>query len=150
MNVAHLIRPALVGLTFAQLVLVPFRGHSQPAAARPWNDAIEARLELAGTNRSELAKAFREAPADRREGLSFLVENMPESDLKTLSAAFLLDNLDLAYQGWEKSPWQSNVTREMFFNDVLPYACLNEERDPVAGEVAGGLFAHGRFLQNPG
>ncbi len=113
----------------AQLVLLPLMVHSQPAAVRPWNDAIEARLELAGTNRSEIALAFRDAPADRREGLSFLVENMPESDLKSLSKKFLLDNLNLAYDGWEQSPWRDSVTKELFFIDVLPYACLNEERE---------------------
>lgn len=49
-----------------------------------WTQEVEARLQEAGTNRSELVQAFRNAPADRREGLSFLVGNMPGSDLKSL------------------------------------------------------------------
>jgi len=127
MNIVRWI--SISACALAQLVLFPCVGHSQPAAVRPWNDAIEARLELAGPNRSEIAQAFRDALADRREGLSFLVENMPESDLKSLSKTFLLENLNLAYDGWEQAPWQASVTKELFFNDVLPYACLNEERE---------------------
>src|SRR5207249_10681198 len=50
--------------------------------------------------------------------------------------------------------WHGNVTKEMFFNDVLPYACLNEARDPwraklrevcepiVVGCKAPGQAAH--------
>jgi Transglutaminase-like superfamily len=130
MNVARLIWTALVGFACAQLLLYPRCGYGQSAAVRSWSDSVEARLELAGINRSAIAQAFQDAPADRREGLSFLVANMPESDLKSLSTTFLLENLNLAYDGWEQSAWHSNVTQEMFFNDVLPYACLNEERDP--------------------
>ena len=62
--------------------------------------------------------------------MAFLVENMPAEDLKSLSATFLLENLNLAYDTWEKSPWHASVAKELFLNDVLPYACLNEPRDP--------------------
>lgn len=94
-----------------------------------WTQEVEARLQEAGTNRSELVQAFRNAPADRREGLSFLVGNMPGSDLKSLSAPFLLENLNLAYDAWETSPWRDQITKEMFLNDVLPYASLSETRE---------------------
>jgi transglutaminase-like putative cysteine protease/predicted esterase len=105
------------------------RAVSATAPSRLWPGAVEVRLQLAGTNRPEISRAFEAAPAARRDGLSFLVENMPESDLKALSASFLLENLDLAYKAWETSPWRNRVTKDMFFNDVLPYASLTEPRE---------------------
>ena len=108
---------------------------AQNPGPRPWNGAVATRLETAGTNRLEIERAFKEAPAERRVGLSFLVENMPEPDLKGLSAAFLLQNLNLAYEAWEKSPWRTNVTTERFLDDVLPYVCMSEPRDPWRGSL---------------
>ena len=35
----------------------------------------------------------------------------------------------LAYEAWEKSPWREQITEELFFNNVLPYANVNEQRD---------------------
>ena len=96
---------------------------------RLWSDAVETRLRQAGTNGAELVKAFQAAPPDQRKGLDFLVENMPASDLETLSAPFLLANLNLAYEAWQTSPWRAAVSQEMFFNGILPYANLTEERD---------------------
>ncbi|HWX21754.1 MAG TPA: transglutaminase domain-containing protein [Candidatus Binatia bacterium] len=95
-----------------------------------WSAAVESRLGEAGTNRLELVKALNETPAPRREGMAFLLENMPAADLKSLGAAFLLENLNLAYEAWETSPWHAGVSNELFLNEVLPYACMSEERDP--------------------
>lgn len=127
---------------------------SDSASIAPWNKAVEERLPLAGTNRLEISRAFRDAPAGRVAGLNFLVENMPEADLQSLSAQFLLDQVNLAYDAWEKSPWHAQVSPELFLNDVLPYASLNEERESwrakfradclplIAGAKSPGEAAH--------
>ena len=105
------------------------------AGARWWSDTIEARLVEAGTNRPAITKALTDTPEARREGIVFLVENMPVTDLRSLTAAFLLENLDLGYEAWEKSPWHAGVPRELFLNDILPYACMNEARDPWRAQL---------------
>lgn len=103
-----------------------------PAAevARLASDDLEQILGQAGTNRAEISRAWSEVAAARREGLKFLLENMPAADVQTLSSSFLLENVNLAFAAWEASPWRERVSRELFCNDVLPYACLNEARDP--------------------
>lgn len=112
------------------LCLLAFTARAQNTAGEHWwSEAVENRLEQAGTNRTELTKALEGVAIERRDGMAFLVGNMPEFDLKTLSSAFLLENLQLAFDAWEKSPWRGSVSKEMFFNDVLPYASLTEERD---------------------
>ena len=74
-----------------------------------WSDAVESRLAESGTNWVEIAKALTEVPSGRREGMAFLVQNMPATDLQSLSAAFLVEELNLAYQAWEKSPWRESI-----------------------------------------
>jgi hypothetical protein len=94
---------------------------------------LESRLELAGDNAVEI-RGFVEAAAERHgkfgeRAAIYLVEGMPEKDLKGLSKAFLVENLDLAMKAREDYPWAKDVSEELFMNDVLPYASLDETRE---------------------
>lgn len=60
----------------------------------------------------------------------FLVSHMSEADKKSLTAEFLIENLDLAIKTRTTFPWAKDVPEEIFFNDVLPYAVFDEPRDP--------------------
>jgi hypothetical protein len=90
---------------------------------------IEAAVARAGDNASEIERALAEAPADERPGMRFLVAYMPQRDLETLSADYLLTNVRLAYQARREAPWGEQLPDEVFFNDVLPYASIDERRD---------------------
>ena len=116
----------IVTVVFVLFTLLPGYGVESPPG---WPAGVEKALAEAGTNRSELLRALESTPAPQRPGMQFLVEHMPPLDLRRLSANFLLENVSLAYEAFEKSPWADKVPREIFFNDVLPYASLNERRD---------------------
>jgi hypothetical protein len=85
--------------------------------------------------------------------MRFLIENAPARDLKTLSAKYLLEHVALAHQARRMANWRARISNELFQNDVLPYAFLNEERDSsrarlqalcrpmVAGEKSPGEAA---------
>jgi len=90
---------------------------------------VEDALGRAGTNRAQLETALEKVPAGRREGMEFLIANMPARDLITLNADFLLENVKYAYEAMEKAPWGRQVPKDIFLNDVLPYASVNERRD---------------------
>ena len=92
-------------------------------------DSIDDRLELAGKNRPELEQALEAAPKDQRAAVEFLVLNMGRKDLQTLSADFILDNVRVAYEARKAAPWANQVSDELFFNDILPYANVNEQRE---------------------
>ena len=62
--------------------------------------------------------------------MAFLVANMPDRDLKSLHADFLLENVDLAYKARNETAWGKQVPEEIFLNNVLPYANVDESRDP--------------------
>jgi transglutaminase-like putative cysteine protease len=104
--------------------------------SRWWSDAVDAQLEAAKDNRTQIAELLNGVAEDRRAGAAFLVENMPERDLRTLSAKFLLEDLNLAYDGWQAAPWHDAVSEELFLSDVLPYVCTTEARDPWRAKLA--------------
>ncbi len=90
---------------------------------------LEAALERAGENRAELELALSSVPESEQPGMSWLIENMPDSDLRSLSAEYLLENHRVAYQTWEQAPWRDAVGEDVFLDAVLPYASVNERRD---------------------
>ena len=115
--------PGLLGL--ASLLLVA----STAGAADDLGPVIDAALKRAGANRAEIEAALSKAPAAEQEGMRFLVANMPDRDLTSLKADFLLANLRYAYQAFGEAPWNERVPKDVFLNYVLPYASINERRD---------------------
>ena len=67
---------------------------------------------------------------EQRKGMAFLIANMPDHDLRSLHADFLLQNVDLAYRARKQFPWGVRIPEDIFLNDVLPYANVDEVRDP--------------------
>ena len=49
-----------------------------------------------------------------------------QRDIETLSAEFLIDNIDRAFKTWEESPWRDEVNVDRFKKFVLPYRSDNE------------------------
>jgi transglutaminase-like putative cysteine protease len=94
-----------------------------------WPASVENALAKAGANRAELTKALTSIPESQRDGLQFLVENMPEQDLQGLTANYLIENAKLAYDAIAAAPWAKDVPHDIFLNEILPYASLNERRD---------------------
>ena len=107
---------------------------------------LETALAKAGDNRHDLLAAIQQAGnAERREAMAFLIAYMPESDLKTLKPAFLLENLNSAYEARKRFPWAKKVPRSVFLNDVLPYATVTERRDAWRADF---LRRFGKIVEN--
>ena len=113
-------------------------------------DAIQSVFKQAGENRGELERAWSTVPEEQRTGLQFLLENMPESDASSLKADFLLDNLALAYKVRHESAWGQDLPEEVFLNEVLPYANINERRDPWRKEFFDRFWPIVKDLKSPG
>ncbi len=90
---------------------------------------IDRTIATAGDNAKELKKALKEVPRNEREGMAFLISYMPERDAKSLSAEFLLENVEYAYKARAEFPWAKEVPDSVFLNDVVAYANLNENRE---------------------
>ncbi len=130
----------LAGPAYAQIEDTPAKTQAEPAAdtsprdaaarlSRDDRRAIQRPLERAGTNADELRAALRNAPDAYLPGIVFLIAHMPERDLQSVTATFLLENTALAYEAWHHAPWHDQVTEQQFFQYILPFASLNERRD---------------------
>ncbi len=99
------------------------------AAAGELAPLVEAALAKAGEIKLQLEAAIWQAPSEQQEAMRFLIAHMPQQDLKSLKTDFLLKNVRLAHQAWDEAPWKDKIPKEMFLNNVLPYASINERRD---------------------
>lgn len=118
-------RAAVLLAAFALAVSTPA---AEPAAW--WSDAVEQALTRAGANRPQLEKTLIAVPETQRKGTAFLLEHMPDRDLRGLTAELLLENVEFAYRARNELPWGKDVPEELFLNDVLPYANVDETREP--------------------
>lgn len=96
---------------------------------KEYHALIDRTIATAGDNAKELNKALKEVPRNEREGMAFLISYMPERDAKSLSADFLLENVQYAYKARAEFPWAKEVPDSVFLNDVVAYANLNENRE---------------------
>jgi len=104
------------------------------------NQVLQDALSRAGANRNQLERALRLDRDDEKEAMEFLIANMPDRDLTSLSASFLIENVRLALAAMKAAPWKDTVPTETFLNSVLPYANINEGREPWREDF------HTRFL----
>lgn len=90
---------------------------------------VASALKTSGGNRPQLEAALKGVSDDQREGMRFLIAYMPDRDLKSLKTDFLIENVRYAYQAWNDSPWKKSIPKDVFLNNVLPYANVSERRD---------------------
>ncbi len=91
--------------------------------------ASSSAIERAGANGPEIERAIASSPAEQRDSMQWLVEHMPDQDLRTLDAKFLLTHVDGAYKAWKSAPWTAMVDVETFRDGILPYASVSEKRE---------------------
>lgn len=96
-------------------------------------DEFDSAISGAGSNESEIRRALHETT--HPEVMKFLVANMPASDLQMLSADFLIEHVELATQARKAAKWGQQIPEEVFLNEVVPYANVNERRDNVRREL---------------
>jgi predicted esterase len=118
------------GLLIGFLLLCAPHGVPAPESKDWWPAEVAQALDRAGDNRPELVKTLNATPAEQRKGIAFLIAHMPDRDLKSLGADFLLENVRFAYKVRDEVPWGRKIPDELFLNDVLPYANMDEARHP--------------------
>jgi len=75
---------------------------------------------------------------------------MSDTDLKSLTSDFLLENIDLAYQAIAKVPWGKQVPEDIFLNDILPYANIDETREDWRREMMNRCLPIVKDCKTPG
>ena len=125
-------RPIIVSVLLATPMLVPAAGWLQPdlraqQADRWWGEAVQSRLVMAGQNKAELEQALSRTAKDQRTAIAFVIENMPQRDLQSLTADFLITEVQKACEIQDNATWK--IPEDLFLNYVLPYANVDETRE---------------------
>jgi hypothetical protein len=125
-------------IPFVALTLASFLGPG-PATieeSSTWDDFLrQARTEL-GEEGAAAAK--------------FLRAHRPEIDAELADQDLLLDNLRLALESRTAFPWGPSIPDDLFLNDVLPYAVLDESREnwrPELLKIAGPLVKDAKTIE---
>lgn len=90
---------------------------------------LDSAMIAAGENRGELEKALSGADNENKEAVAYLIAYMPERDLQSLDAGFILDQAEGAVKVRSEFDWCRELPDSIFLNEVLPYCNLDEDRD---------------------
>ena len=82
-----------------------------------YHSLLDEAFSKAGENAENLKKVLSDAPAEQKDGVAFLI------------ADILSENVEYAYKARNQFVWAQAIPDSIFFNEVLPYACLNETRE---------------------
>ena len=94
----------------------------------------EERQQLATTLESSsrpdaLRELLRQTPRDERAATAWLLNRMTPGDRDTMRLDLLRENVAYACRARREFPWAKALPEEIFRNEVLPYASVDEVRD---------------------
>jgi hypothetical protein len=76
----------------------------------PWNDVATVCLRwTSSSNKQLVSDTYR------------LNEPVKKEDVKYITAAYLINNIELAFQSWQDKPWGKHISFETFCEEILPY-----------------------------
>ena len=84
-----------------------------------WGDELESFVSEAKAKHGEFGE----------RAAKFLIKGMPKGDREALTKDFLMTNIDWAIKARNEFSWAKIIPEDVFFNDVLPYASLDETRE---------------------
>jgi len=100
-------------------------------AAQSAESRSEARLAANPAAETRWRKFLDQETSLARRAARHLVAFMPEADLAGLDPGYVAENLRQALAAREAFAWAADVPEPIFLNDVVPYATLDEEREPI-------------------
>ena len=87
-----------------------------PGVPEKYHTLLDSAFVKAGNNATELQNALLQSPKNQKEGMAYIISYMPQRDLSTLKADFLLENAEYAYKAREKYSWCTALPDTVFFN----------------------------------
>ena len=104
----------------------PYKGVS-PEIAKVAQSRIETITNL--QRQDSLIDLLKNTPEEQREGMAYLIAYMPACDIETLNLGVLQENVAYGYKALSEFPWTQALDKEIFYNEVLPYASMDETRE---------------------
>lgn len=98
----------------------------------------------------KLSDILKQVPKNQQQAIRFLVNNMPASDAREVGSDLLVVNTKLAYQALSEVPWGKNVPEDIFLNNILPYANLDETREDWRTDLHKRYIDLAKACRTPG
>lgn len=137
-------RIVLLGLFVLACFLLP--------SCSGYSDDLEFVLQVSGENSKELEHVMVHYKNDflKRKAAIFLIENMlgkgsieyvfresdsaylrqkPRPDVTAITSAYLIENIDLAFDVWRRYPWCRDLSFDVFCRKIVPYRVRQEPLD---------------------
>lgn len=99
---------------------------------------------LAGRNDDEVIQ-LRDS-VDELVGLPGQKDITRVNDLEVLTSAYLIKNIDEAFDAWQRAPWSASVSFDAFCNYILPYKSENEPPEDWRTTIQN---KYGHLLDHP-
>ena len=77
---------------------------------------INQQLRIAGKNKKEIKKALRKAPKNHRAGMHWLIKNMPDADLKSVTSISCWRIVNSPTKPGEKTSWGREIPEDVFLS----------------------------------
>jgi hypothetical protein len=103
-------------LRAAKFLIANMTGKYSEYYDAPWNDIAAACLRrTSAADKQRLQEAY------------ILRQPIVKEDVKHISAAYLINNIELAFEVWQKRPWGKHIPFDDFCEDILPYRLETEQ-----------------------
>jgi hypothetical protein len=105
-------------LRAAEFLIINMPGKYSEYYDAPWEDVATACYLLTyASNKEQLLNDYR------------LRAPIVQDDLHYVTARYLIDNIEMAFEVWTKAPWGRQVTFDVFCDEILPYRISTESLD---------------------
>jgi hypothetical protein len=112
-------------LQAAQFLIANMEGHGYTVTALYDAEKNEIEFDALAYPDFNQARAALEALEEKHGELDFKRKRF-DKDLETITGAYLIENIDLAFKAWREKPWAHTLSFEAFCEHVLPYRGSNE------------------------
>lgn len=109
----------------AEFLIENMPGHSYVVAGLYDKDKNEIEFDALQYANFKEALAALEALEKEHGEIDYAKKRLDE-DVKTITADYLIENIDLAFDAWQHKPWAEDMSFETFCEHILPYRGSNE------------------------
>ncbi|MCK4873404.1 MAG: transglutaminase domain-containing protein [Phycisphaerales bacterium] len=112
-------------LQAAEFLIANMEGHGYSLAALYDADRNEIEFDALDYESFNEALAVLDALEEEHGTLDFKRKRF-DNDLDVITADYLIENIDLAFEAWREKPWAADVSFDVFCEYILPYRGSNE------------------------
>ncbi|MDR1860978.1 MAG: hypothetical protein LBR06_08690 [Bacteroidales bacterium] len=125
-------------LRAAEFLIANMPGKHSVYVDAPWNDQATVFLRwTSSSDKQRVIETFK------------LGEPVVEDDVTHITADYLINNIEMAFEAWRGRPWGRHVTFETFCEEILPYRISTEPLENWRAKVQAGFADLDTFLNRP-